>query len=213
MTHPNDDAARLAAYIAQTIRDDIKGIYTSSKQQRWEEWIAQAIRDAQRQAADCCKWEADTQRAHLEQYGLAEEFPYGCDSIGAVADTLVTARNQVAVLVEAVLGYAPHKSTVEEKLSFIKFCVDRDTGIHRDANTGLLERLYKLLSNLTEAAKAWEAKVRAEGAREERAEIAEYVSRYRCGADLSDICRAVNVPWWRKQQLQALAPSDTGRVG
>src|SRR5690606_30931418 len=46
----------------------------------------------------CCKWEEDNQRRALEywdgEYGttLAEEFPYGCDTIEHVAEALIVAR-------------------------------------------------------------------------------------------------------------------------
>jgi len=37
-------------------------------------------------------WEADHQRTALEHYGLAEEFPFGCDAIQHVAEELVYTR-------------------------------------------------------------------------------------------------------------------------
>ena len=38
------------------------------------------------------KWEADHQRRHLEQLGLADEFPFGCDAIEHVAEDLLAVR-------------------------------------------------------------------------------------------------------------------------
>jgi len=40
-------------------------------------------------------WEADHQRTILESYGLADEFPFGCDSVDAVAEALLVARADI----------------------------------------------------------------------------------------------------------------------
>jgi len=45
-------------------------------------------------------WEADHQRTALEHYGLAEEFPFGCDAIEHVAEALVCARKRLMALRE-----------------------------------------------------------------------------------------------------------------
>ena len=54
---------------------------------------ADAPRCAQPGVAKCAReWEADKQRRALEAVGLAEEFPFGCDSIEHVAEALIACR-------------------------------------------------------------------------------------------------------------------------
>ena len=59
--------------------------------------IARLTRELE-EARACCKWEEGNQRRALEywdgEYGttLAEEFPYGCDTIEHVAEALIVAR-------------------------------------------------------------------------------------------------------------------------
>lgn len=47
-------------------------------------------------------WEAEHQRRALETVGLAEEFPFGCDAIEAVAEALLASRGEVERLREEV---------------------------------------------------------------------------------------------------------------
>jgi hypothetical protein len=65
----------------------------------WVQALAQRALDAedrivelQSAAHGAPTWEANHQRAALVLRGLAEEFPWGCDAIGDVADALVQAR-------------------------------------------------------------------------------------------------------------------------
>lgn len=53
---------------------------------------------AHAESAPAAKWEADHQREALLRVGLAEEFPWGCDAIEHVAESLVGSRKKVAAL-------------------------------------------------------------------------------------------------------------------
>jgi hypothetical protein len=47
---------------------------------------------------DAAEWESDHQTAALQSVGLADEYPYGCDSILHVAQALIDARADLAKL-------------------------------------------------------------------------------------------------------------------
>lgn len=48
-------------------------------------------------SCEVCKWEADHQKTALEPLGLADEFPYGCDTIAFVGEALLAARKLLVV--------------------------------------------------------------------------------------------------------------------
>lgn len=66
---------------------------------------ARAERDKLLQSG-AAQWEADHQRACLERYSLADEFPFGCDAIDAVASKLVAARAERDALRVIAAEYA-----------------------------------------------------------------------------------------------------------
>lgn len=51
--------------------------------------------DRLRAKAGLCKWEAEHQQGALQELGLAEEFPLGCDSIEWVGQALLDARREL----------------------------------------------------------------------------------------------------------------------
>lgn len=46
------------------------------------------------------KWESDHQKMKLEELGLAEEFPFGCDAIEHVGEALIAARKNLNAALE-----------------------------------------------------------------------------------------------------------------
>lgn len=57
-------------------------------------------------AGQCAKaWEADHQRAALEQLGLDEEFPFDCDAIEHVGEALIEARARLAAVEAAARAF------------------------------------------------------------------------------------------------------------
>jgi hypothetical protein len=58
-------------------------------------------------------WEADHQRMHLMELGLAEEFPFGCDAIQYVGEALLAAREKRDAyygVVTTMRGWVPDES-------------------------------------------------------------------------------------------------------
>ncbi len=58
-------------------------------------------------------WEGDHQTRVLKKFGLDKEFPYGCDSIEKVAESLVVARIWKKVLMSKLTPEQVHQAQNE----------------------------------------------------------------------------------------------------
>jgi len=86
-------------------RETLKGTHDAERDAA--PWLLESTKCASPGVASCAKkWEADHQREVLSHHGLADEFPYGCDAIDAVAESLLAAREQLAALEAKLPHYA-----------------------------------------------------------------------------------------------------------
>lgn len=89
------------------------------------------------EARKCCRWEASNQRRALEywdgEYGttLAEEFPFGCDTIEHVAEALIVARRELEEARE-------RERAIVEACAAV--CESRAGSYHRSKEPGWLDK-------------------------------------------------------------------------